>query len=725
MFMKLKIKNFRSIDEKDIELPETGLVRIAGDSGTGKSTVVESLVWGLYGDALVKGIKPLTGSKKPVVTIESNGQVITRQNSPNRLLVESNGYENEAAQAFIDSTLNMNAEVFQSCSYIKQKLKGSLLSYTAADQLRFVQKIAFGNEDPEAHKLKITALIKEIENKIEVGTGQVSLLAEMVKSAQSDLEQAKQRMDAAPRPRYTSDERAAILKAAKELTAEYKNANDIYQNKRNELSKATNSLELLSSSENSIIAELEQQRTALEVANKELESLGVPDSRYTPEKIKAANELIRAQTIWLTKSEHSAKKLQKIQEIAEKHGDIKTIQKTIDELSTKFFEQKRKIESLNHEIYKAELSAEGMPCPHCSQLVSISNNYLIKSNDYNGHSPSELNKERETAKNLRDKLDDERVSLMHLQKELKSLIEETSDLNEAPLPAAQTHEQLRQFEEKIKNISSSVTSYNIKLPIIQDKIKESTARIATLEQDLIIKTQKKEETKAKIEILTHECTELLYLGQRLDADLGEMAESIKSAEMDDIYEIHLKQSEQDVERYSKKAKEAQDKYDDMLQQQTSNEFKLKNVLKLKELSDTAATQSIADILNAINQHAKVYTELLFPNQGTVITLNNVRLNKDDSVRAKMSVSVFHKGMEYDSLDQLSGGEQNRAMLAFQLALSDLFNSPILLLDEAFAGAHTELKNDCIESLRSVSSRKLVIIVEHGLDDGLFDEVIYV
>jgi DNA repair exonuclease SbcCD ATPase subunit len=723
--MKLKIKNFRSIDEKDIELPETGLVRIAGDSGTGKSTVIESLVWGLYGDALVKGIKPLTGSKKPIVTIESNGQVITRQNSPNRLLVESNGYENEAAQAFIDSILNMNAEIFQSCSYIKQKLKGSLLSYTAADQLRFVQKIAFGNEDPEAHKLKIAALIKETENKIEVNAGQVSLLAEMVKSAQNDLEQAKQRMNEAPRPRYTSDERAVILKKAKELTTEYKNTNHAYQNKQNELGKADNLLDQLKESIESITAELKEERKNLESNNKDLESLVVPDSKYTPEKIKAADELIRAQTIWLTRSEESVKKLQKIQEIVTKHGDIETIQKTIDDLSTKIFEQKRKIESLNHQIYQAELSAEGMPCPHCSELVSISGNYLIKSNDYNGHSPSELNKEREVAKKLRDKLDDEHISLLHLQKELKSLMEQTSELGETPLPAAQTHEQLRQFEEKIKNINSLVTAYNIKLPIIQDRIKESTEKIVNLEKDLATKKQKKEETKTLIETLAHKVAKLLFLGQRLDADLGEMAESIKSAEMDDIYEIHLKQSEQDVERYSKKAKEAQDKYDDMLQQQTSNEFKLKNVLKLKELSDTAATQSIADILNAINQHAKVYTELLFPNQGTVITLNNVRLNKDDSVRAKMSVSVFHKGMEYDSLDQLSGGEQNRAMLAFQLALSDLFNSPILLLDEAFAGAHTELKNDCIESLRSVSGRKLVIIVEHGLDDGLFDEVIYI
>ena len=721
--MKLKIKNFRSIDEKDIELPETGLVRIAGDSGTGKSTVIESLVWGLYGDALVKGIKPLTGSKKPVVTIESNGQVIIRQNSPNRLLVESNGYENEAAQAFIDSMLNMNAEIFQSCSYIKQKLKGSLLSYTAADQLRFVQKIAFGNEDPEAHKLKIAALIKETENNIAVNAGQVSLLAEMVKSAQNDLEQAKQRMNEAPRARYSPDERAAILKAAKELTTEYKNANDTYQNKRSELGKATNSLDQLKESIDSMAAKLKEEQENLESNNKDLESLVVPDSKYTPEKIKAANELIRAQTIWLTRSEESVKKLQKIQEIAAKYGDLKNIEKTISNLSEKYHEQQNKIKLLDSRKYQAELGSK--PCPHCQGPVAVSEGFLIKAHNHDSSALAEIKKELSAAETLSKELDKERQGLAVLYRELKQLIEQTSELGEAPLPAAQTHEQLRQFEEKIKNINSLVTAYNIKLPMIQDKIKNSKEKIASLEQELATKKQKKEETKAQIEALTHECTELLYLGQRLDADLGEMAESIKSAEMDDIYEIHLKQSKQDVERYSKKAKEAQDKYDGMLQQQTLNEFKLKNVLKLKELSDTAATQSIADILSAINQHAKVYTELLFPNQGTVITLNNVRLNKDDSVRAKMSVSVFHKGMEYDSLDQLSGGEQNRAMLAFQLALSDLFNSPILLLDEAFAGAHTELKNDCIESLRSVSGRKLVIIVEHGLDDGLFDEVIYV
>lgn len=721
--MKLKIKNFRSIDEKDIELPETGLVRIAGDSGTGKSTVIESLVWGLYGDALVKGIKPLTGSKKPIVTIESNGQVITRQNSPNRLLVESNGYENEAAQAFIDSILNMNAEIFQSCSYIKQKLKGSLLSYTAADQLRFVQKIAFGNEDPEAHKLKIAALIKETENNIAVNAAQVSLLAEMVKSAQNDLEQAKQRMNEVPRARYSPDERAAILKAAKELTTEHKNTNHAYQNKQNELGKADNLLDQLKESINSMAAELKEEQENLELNNKDLESLAVPDSKYTPEKIKAANELIRAQTIWLTRSEESVKKLQRIQDIAAKYGDVKNIEKTISNLSEKYYEQQNKIKLLDNRKYQAELGSK--PCPHCQEPVAISEGILIKAHNHDSSALAEIKKELSAAETLSKELDKERQELVGLHRELKQLIVQTSELGEAPLPAAQTHEQLRQFEEKIKNINSLVTAYNIKLPMIQDKIKNSKAKIASLEQDLVTKKQKKEETKTLIETLAHEVAKLLFLGQRLDADLGEMAESIKSAEMDNIYEIHLKQCEQDVERYSKKAKEAQDKYDGMLQQQTSNEFKLKNVLKLKELSDTAATQSIADILNAINQHAKVYTELLFPNQGTVITLNNVRINKDDSVRSKMSVSVFHKGMEYDSLDQLSGGEQNRAMLAFQLALSDLFNSPILLLDEAFAGAHTELKNDCIESLRSVSSRKLVIIVEHGLDDGLFDEVIYV
>ena len=46
-----------------------------------------------------------------------------------------------------------------------------------------------------------------------------------------------------------------------------------------------------------------------------------------------------------------------------------------------------------------------------------------------------------------------------------------------------------------------------------------------------------------------------------------------------------------------------------------------------------------------------------------------------------------------------------------------------MLDEAFSGLQTELKEDCIEALRTVALKKLIILTEHGTNDAIFDDVI--
>jgi exonuclease SbcC len=721
--VKLTIKNFRSVEDKEFELPKTGLIRLAGDSGTGKSTIVEALVWALYGDALVKGVKPLTGTKKPVVTLQLNEHTILRQNSPNRLNVGN--YENEAAQAIIDAHLQMNSEIFQSCSYIKQKLKGSLLSYTAADQLRFVQKIAFGEEDPEAHKLKIANLIKELESSIKVAAGQLGLLAEMAQNAKNTHETNLQRLAEQQKPSFTTEERQKISERAAQANSQLRDTQEKLDDLHDIIVTNKDAINDSNSTHKNHIKNIEEQKANLKVKQEELASLETPDSKYTPEKIAAAYALIQAQSVWLVESMAAVKKLQKIQAITEKHGDSKNIESTISNLSKQLHEQEQKITELKQQKYMAELSSKGLPCPHCAQPVIVSNGALTKVHEHKGKSASEVQKEIDAVQATQDKIDNERNALVHLHRELKGLLVETTQLSDPPLPAAQTQEQLKQFQEKIKKIEDAVKSYEIKGKILNSDVDTATQKIAKLTQESDDLARVIQFKQSKLESAIQEYEKVKESFSDCETMVSELKKKIQLIEIDEIYEKQLKQCQSDADKSLVSAKEAQGKYEKALKEQLAAERKLKHALKLKELSDTAATQSIADILNAINQHAKAYTELLFPNQGTVIALNNVRLNKDESVRAKMSTSVFHKGMEYDSLDQLSGGEQNRAMLAFQLALSDLFNSPILLLDEAFAGAHTELKVDCLEGLRSVSSRKLVIVVEHGLDDGLFDEVIYV
>ena len=79
-------------------------------------------------------------------------------------------------------------------------------------------------------------------------------------------------------------------------------------------------------------------------------------------------------------------------------------------------------------------------------------------------------------------------------------------------------------------------------------------------------------------------------------------------------------------------------------------------------------------------------------------------------------------MEAD-ISMLSGGELSRVILAYTLSLSEIFNSPLVLLDECTASLDQELTSTVMEGIKKNFSHRLVIVIAHQVVSGDFDRQI--
>jgi energy-coupling factor transporter ATP-binding protein EcfA2 len=153
------------------------------------------------------------------------------------------------------------------------------------------------------------------------------------------------------------------------------------------------------------------------------------------------------------------------------------------------------------------------------------------------------------------------------------------------------------------------------------------------------------------------------------------------------------------------------------------EEKLEATIRLKQFSETAQMEAVASVVESINIAAKDFLDLLFPENPITVALLPYKTTKTDAVRAKFSTIIKYKGCEYNDIEEISGGEYDRIVLAYQLALNAIYNSPVLLLDEAFTAVEEELFLLAMDALKVIAQNKLIIVVSHGAITGIFDEVI--
>ena len=154
-------------------------------------------------------------------------------------------------------------------------------------------------------------------------------------------------------------------------------------------------------------------------------------------------------------------------------------------------------------------------------------------------------------------------------------------------------------------------------------------------------------------------------------------------------------------------------------EQISLQTLLNNIDILKSLVKKAEILSIKNIVDTINQYAKKYLDLLFIEP--IHVKLDIIINKDNNMSLKLIIE--YKNSTYD-LSELSGGEEQRCNLAFTLAIHEMTNSKILMLDECLNFLSSDINTDVINILKRIMQNKLLIIVSHEAIQGLFDKIIY-
>lgn len=169
MPLRIHLENFRCHVNSTFEFPESGLIQLSGESGRGKSTVLTAICYALYGKITGRIKKPYThGKTTSKVTLNYNGLTIVRTSRPCRVVVTFNGvtYEDDAAQSVIEKTIGMTHEEFLASSYIIQNQDVSVLSMSPADQIKFVDQLAFHDNSHVLIKEKIKDNARAIEDDI-------------------------------------------------------------------------------------------------------------------------------------------------------------------------------------------------------------------------------------------------------------------------------------------------------------------------------------------------------------------------------------------------------------------------------------------------------------------------------------------------------------------------------------------------------------------------------
>ena len=163
--------------------------------------------------------------------------------------------------------------------------------------------------------------------------------------------------------------------------------------------------------------------------------------------------------------------------------------------------------------------------------------------------------------------------------------------------------------------------------------------------------------------------------------------------------------------------------DGLIEREKLTSKRLNASKKLKQTISEAESIAISNLIDKINQHVETYINLFFEDDPMTVEILPFTENKKKVVKPQINLRISYKGMDCD-LGMLSGGELQRLVISFNLALCDMFDLPMVLLDECTSNLDQETTQVIVDGIKE-NFDKPVVMIAHQVVSGIFDKVVHI
>ena len=341
-----------------------------------------------------------------------------------------------------------------------------------------------------------------------------------------------------------------------------------------------------------------------------------------------------------------------------------------------------KVDKLTEQI---EDSMVHMTCPSCETEVAMwCNKLIISERSGKGQSREALTTEEA------QRLEERRVKAKLRVKELERKFVELEQLRSEYPELEDAQEQLEGLFRMKSNDEAYAKQKGLCSSLKMEKPNyDDTTEVALREKKKVLYERREKEATLAAIVIEHDPDELTDR-------IGSVAELIKSLTVG-------KASAQSVRYWS--AVEA------LLKTEEDLNKSYPRAVKLQEIIKTAEKMAVREVIEEINLHAQMYLDSFVEDMKVMLVFDGV----------KLTVDVLQDGHESD-LQNLSGGELARVILAFTIALAEINNVGLLLLDECVASLDQESTGQVIDTIKA-NFRGTVICIAHQTTTGVFDHVL--